>query len=289
MIRDDRASRAHRQRTMVGFAAGRPIHRPLMALLVSCALGSTSSLAQSKDEAEPAGAPAGTISPWSFDLGVYTQYAYRGITYSHERPVIQGTALYSHPSGWYGGLWVTQVSSIDIHDAHLETDPFGGFAGAAGDLNYEIGFWHWTFFGARMPVSREKYDTLDMYVGLVWKHLGVKYWKGLTDYFGVNSRSALADGGYAANGDSHSQYLEVNLTFDLQPGWVLSVHGGRLAVRNYPQLDFSDYRIALDKELGAGFTVGLSRSRTTADRALYTVQGMDSARPKWVGYLKRTF
>jgi uncharacterized protein (TIGR02001 family) len=237
---------------------------------------------------DPAPAPAG---PWSFNIGLFSQYASRGISYTHEQPALQATALYSHPSGWYAGLWLTNVSRYFIHDGLIESDPFGGYAGSRGDWSYDVGFWRWTFTGASLPVSKRKYDTIELYASIGWKMFSVRVWREMTDYFGLNSQSAPVDAGVPPGGSSRgSIYLEGNASFELPRRFSLGLHLGRQSVHGYPQLSYSEYRVSLDRDLGSGWQADLAFGDTDADPALYQdAGGLNVARAKWFGSIKKTF
>jgi uncharacterized protein (TIGR02001 family) len=256
------------------------------------ALGADLRLADAGSEATPAHVPANAPpSPWSGSLGLYSQYVSRGISYTHEGPALQGSAQYSDPAGWYAGFWVSNVSSALLNRGSIETDPYGGYTQTVGELVYDLGFWRWTFPRARLPLSSERYDTLEVYAGVSFRMLNLRYWREASDYFGVNERSALVDGGYPAAGSSRgSHYLEANLSPDLGRGWTAGIHLGRQSVSHYGQLNFTDYRINLDKDLGAGYVAGISYSDTSASPLAYLdLQGLNTARGKWVGYLRRAF
>jgi len=273
-----------------------PCCRGLLLLLFSASL-----CAATEEGATPAGAAGGGVTPvegvtapvdpLSCYLGLYSQYVSRGISYTHEGPAVQGGCQYSHPAGWYLGLWLSNVSNSFIAGGSLESDPYGGYAGTVGDISYDLGFWRWTYLGAKLPYSGQKLDTIELYAAVTYKVLNIKYWREVTDYFGVNSVSAPLDGGYAANGSSRgSNYLESTLSFDVSHGYLLGVHAGRQTVQNYGNLSFSEYRLSLDKDLGEGWATGLSYNDTTANpRAYLDYQGQNAARGKWVGYLKKTF
>lgn len=224
-------------------------------------------------------------------VGLFSQYVSRGFTYSHEEPVIQGGIEYRHPNGWYGGLWVSNVSSATINNASWETDPYGGYSGSIGDLSYDVGFWRWTFPGGKYNVSRVKYDTLEVYAGATYRFLNIKYWRELSDYFGYNSHSAVPDLGVAPNGNSKaSRYIEANLNFELPEGFSLGFHVGHQAIRNYEKFNFTDYKISIDKDLGNGCLASVAYSDTNANATLYTdAQGLNTTHSKWLASIKRTF
>ena len=224
-------------------------------------------------------------------MGAYSQYISRGVTYTAERPALQGSAQYSAPSGWYGGLWGSNVSNLFLHDATFETDPYGGYIGNLGDVAYDLGFWRWTFIGASLPVSRQKFDTIELYAAATWHWLNVKYWQEVTDYFGVNQLSAAPDYGVTPNGSSRgSHYLEGNLSFDLGQGNVLGLHAARQVVHHYGALNFNDYRIGIDHDLGKGWTLSVAYSDTSANPHAYVdSDGLNAARGKLMGSLHLSF
>ncbi|MDE3011737.1 MAG: TorF family putative porin, partial [Pseudomonadota bacterium] len=176
-------------------------------------------------------------------------------------------------------------------DATLETDPYGGYAATVGDIAYDVGFWRWTFIGASLPASRQKYDTVELYAGATWRWLNLKYWQEVSDYFGVNDLSAVPDYGVPACGSSRgSHYLEGNFSVELGHGIGLALHAGRQEVRHYSALAFSDYRVGLDGDLGQGWTLSIGYSETTANpRAYVDSQGLDAARGKFVAAIHTSF
>ena len=56
-------------------------------------------------------APA-AASPHTFtgNVGVFSQYIFRGLTQTNRKPALQGGFDYSHSSGFYLGLWGSNVS-----------------------------------------------------------------------------------------------------------------------------------------------------------------------------------
>ena len=99
-----------------------------ISLLVMAALG-TPLLAQAAD------------SPHSFtgNVGLVSDYAFRGVSQTDENPAIQGGFDYAHASGFYLGTWASNVTEKFLNGANLEMDFYGGYAGSAGDLGFNTG------------------------------------------------------------------------------------------------------------------------------------------------------
>lgn len=241
-------------------------------------------------EEPPAAAPA-SPNPLTANVGLFSQYIFRGITYTREKPAIQGGFDYVDPSGWYVGFWGSNVSNVAINNASAETDPYGGYTGSIGDFTYDIGLLQFYYAGGKYNVSGESYNTLELYAGLTYKFVNIKYSHELTDYFGFNDRSVAQDFGLTPNGDSKgSHYLEANLNFDLGQGFSLGLHAGRQTVKHYEQFNFTDYKIGISKDLGSGYLASMAYIDTNANKTLYTdVHGLDTGRAKWLVSIKRTF
>jgi len=240
---------------------------------------------------ESAAAAPEVVSPWSSSVGLYSQYVSRGVSYTSERLALQATTQYTFPSGGYLGFWVSNVSNDTIHNGHLESDPYGGYTNTIGDFTYDVGLWRWTFINAFETNSHQKYDTLEAYFGVTWKMLNLKYWREISDYFGVNALAAGPDLGMTPNGSSKgSQYLEGNVNLELPAGYTLILHAGRQEVANYKFYSFNEYRIELDKDLGDNYLVSLAYGDTSANPLAYAdTKGINGGRGKLIAFIKKSF
>ena len=55
-------------------------------------------------------APAAPASPVTFNVGVVSDYIFRGISQTHGDAAIQGGIDYADPSGFYLGTWLSSIS-----------------------------------------------------------------------------------------------------------------------------------------------------------------------------------
>src|SRR2546428_12277993 len=86
----------------------------LIAGILASALAGLSA-AHAEDAAAPAtvaAAPAEPASPHtlSSNIGFFSDYVFRGISYTRERGAVQGGFDYSHSSGIYLGVWASNVN-----------------------------------------------------------------------------------------------------------------------------------------------------------------------------------
>lgn len=86
------------------------LHATVMGGVVFCAaaLSSAAAFAQSTDAAPaPAAAPA---SPLTANVTLASQYRYRGLMQTNNKPAIQGGVDYALPNGFYVGNWNSSIS-----------------------------------------------------------------------------------------------------------------------------------------------------------------------------------
>ncbi len=79
--------------------------------------------------------------PFTGNLGLYSQYVFRGISQTNEKPAVQGGFDLGHKSGFYAGTWASNVSWIadgyfsppnppPAPSASMEWDFYGGYKGS---------------------------------------------------------------------------------------------------------------------------------------------------------------
>ncbi|MDC6166215.1 TorF family putative porin [Paucibacter sp. XJ19-41] len=212
------------------------------------------------------------------NVGLVSDYRFRGISQTWRQPAIQGGLDYAHSSGAYAGVWASNVSGNSYNNgAGLELDLYGGYKfSLTQDLTLDLGVLAYLYPSARLNsapgvATREKYDNLDVYIGLSAGTFSAKLSVAASDYFGLNGTTA----GYAyfsglpARGASKgSSYLDLNYRFDLGSGFNLDAHLGRLSVRHYGELSYTDLKLGLSKEVG-GFNLGAALVATDAPRDYY--------------------
>jgi uncharacterized protein (TIGR02001 family) len=240
-----------------------------------------------------AAAPAPAATPAvTGNLTLVSDYRFRGISQSWLLPAVQGGLDYTHASGFYLGSWNSSVSSNSYNNgASLEMDLYGGWRfEPVKDLTADIGVLHYYYPGAKlnsaaaMP-SGQTYDNTEIYVALTEGPFNAKLSYAVTDYFGLNSKTA----GYAywsvlpARGDSKgTTYLDLNYNPDLGNGLTLGLHLGRTTVSNYGELSYTDYKLSLSKDVG-GFTVTGALVGTNANEAFYQAGNSAGADAKKLG------
>lgn len=219
----------------------------LVPSLMALALGSVSGLAQAQT--------ATPESSLSFNVGVTSDYRYRGISQSRLKPAVQGGIDYADKSGFYVGAWGSSIKWIKDAggDASAELDLYAGYKGAVGDVSYDLGFLRYEYPSNKLAVSA---NTNEIYGAATFGPATLKYSHAISNLFGVaNSKN--------------SYYVDLSGTFDLGGGFSLVPHVGYQSVKNNGAYSYTDYALTLGKDLGNGLSATAALVGTDADKALY--------------------
>lgn len=178
------------------------------------------------------------------NVGLYSDYVFRGVSQTAEDPAIQGGFDYAHASGFYLGTWASNVETSDLNGANLEWDFYGGYSASAGDLGYNVGLLKYYYPGQNAGAD---FDTLELYGGVTYKGFGVKLSYNLDDYFG------------AADSDG-TLYWDISYGANLPGGFALNLHYG-ITDADGAAIDYRDWKIGVSKEI-AGVVLGLAYTDT---------------------------
>ncbi len=209
----------------------------------------------------------------SGNIGLTSDYVFRGITQTQHDPAISGGVDYSHASGFYAGAWLSNQKWVETYgtaaagdayktDSNLELDLYGGYKGAMGDVGYDLGLIHYYYPGDKIAGIATP-DTTEVYVAGTWKMLTLKNSHVVSDYF-------IGWTGAANAKTRGSNYLELNATHDLGNGWGLLGHVGHQKVKHddFNLASYTDWKIGVTKDVGFG-TVTAAYSDTDADNLAY--------------------
>ena len=233
------------------------------------------------------------------NVGLYSDYLFRGLSLARGRGAIQGFVDYSHVSGLFLGLGATNVHRDAINGNTLEIDLYGGYTHAwFEDLVGTVGFLQF-YYPDNEKVAGQSSNVTELNFALDYHHLNFKLSYSLTDWFGANTKS-VGNTQYGSHttgtGDSKgSTYTELNYNKPLPfAGLNLYLHVGHTAIKNYSVASYSDYAIGLTKDFSIadshGWNAGLSYVMTdTNDHWYVSSEGYKFGDNKFFGYVKRTF
>jgi uncharacterized protein (TIGR02001 family) len=229
------------------------------------ALGALPSFAQTA-----APAPDYTLTA---NVGVFSDYRFRGFTQTDYNPAIQGGIDFAHKSGFYLGNWNSNVSSGAFNGAPIEMDFYGGYKMTAGDFGLDFGAIYYYYPGTGEYLTSFKPSNFEAYIGASWGPLSLKYSYSFTDFFGLNSNDLGLPGNYNTKG---SQYVDLSASHTFDGGFGINGHVGYQYVKNYQNLGGPDNAV-WDYKVGVtydwtGWVFGLALVGTSDKNFFLTAQ-----------------
>ena len=194
-------------------------------------------------------------SPITGNVTLATDYRFRGLSQTFEEPALQGGVDYTHKSGFYAGNWNSNISDTFYAGAPLEMDFYAGYKPSFGPITGDIGILYYFYPGSDAP-GIGRIDNTEIYVGAGWKWLSAKYFHAVSDFFGAPDTKG-------------SNYIDLSATVDIGGGFGLVGHIGHQRVKNLSNLDYTDYKLGITKDVG-GWVFGAAFIDTDADEAAYT-------------------
>lgn len=174
----------------------------------------------------------------SASVALTSEYVWRGVSQTAEDAAIQGQFDLSHDSGFYVGVWASNVEFRDGSKNNIEIDGYVGFSneidlGGLG-VTYDLGYLHYQF------PSSSAANIDEFYIGLAISpikdlNLSAYYYHDL----GIENKFA-------------NYYTDISTDYTL-PDWLFNVtvlghlgHYGRQAGDS----DYWDWKLALAKDIG---------------------------------------
>jgi uncharacterized protein (TIGR02001 family) len=198
------------------------------------------------------------------NLGLTSDYRFRGVSQTQNAPAVQGGIDYAHKSGLYIGNWNSSVSSqVYTSGAGLESDLYAGYKKEIfKDITVDIGSYN--YFYPRAITSAKtgsNFDTYEGYVGLGYKDIiSAKYSRSLGDgYFGTAN----------AQGTTYMQ-ADAKLAVPAIKNLSVVAHAGRTNVANSTALDYTDYNAGFSYALPQGWEGTAKYFTNTGSRTFET-------------------
>lgn len=223
----------------------------MLALTALLAAGAASAQTATPAPAAATAAPEPDYT-LAFNVGAVTDYRYRGISQSRLKPALQGGADFSHKSGFYLGTWASSIKWIKDSggDASAEVDLYGGYKFNAGPIALDAGLLRYLYPSSSLGINP---DTTEAYLAGTWGPATLKYSHAVTNLFG------FAD-------SKNSYYVDLNATFEMGIwGLTFTPHVGYQRVAKNSDFSYTDWSLALGKDLGKGFSVSLAYVDTNTD------------------------
>lgn len=211
----------------------------------------------------------------SANLGISSQYVYRGLQQTNGNPAISGGIDYAYRDAFYAGTWLSNSSFysdlIAGSSSSIEVDVYAGYRGKiTGDLKYDIGFLHYDFPGTYPAAGLTAADLVkpnsnEIYGSIGYRMVSAKYSRATGTLFGIPNSSG-------------TNYLEINGEIPLgETGMILALHAGKQTFRgisaagvpNDSKFSYTDYLVGIRKEI-AKFVLSVAATTSNAKAAGYT-------------------
>ena len=177
--------------------------------------------------------------PISANVGLSSDYMFRGISQTDENVAIQGGFDYTHHSGFYLGVFGSNIDFNDP-DTSIEIDGYGGFKYSFLDhYSIDAGAAHYAY-----PGANDTYAYTEYYLGGGYRNFSLKAY--YSDDFFAKSGEAI--------------YLDSKGDFPLPYDFNLGLHYGYQWIENNAKFgapDYADWRIGVNREV-IGVNVGVA-------------------------------
>ncbi|SDX78907.1 conserved hypothetical protein [Allochromatium warmingii] len=206
----------------------------------------------------------------SANIGVVSNYIWRGVTQTDNAPAIQGGLDYAHESGFSLGTW---VSNVDFGTKGYELDVYAGFDGSiTDDLGYALKVGYYAY----PEDEHDNFDLADFDVSLSYKWLtiGTSY----TFYGQADDAPGAVDGeALFIEGD---WYYYASLDFELPYNLGLSLRGGYYDFDyDIGGVDYAHWGLSISREAGDFGTVSFNYDQIGRDT-------YDTDPKVWIGWNK---
>ena len=231
------------------------------SLLALAVLGTVASSSVYAEGTVAAATPAYTLA---YNVGLYSQYIFRGLTQTANKPAIQGGVDFTHSSGFYLGSWASNVSwledaavgsspTLGYKNSSLELDLYGGYRGAIKDVSYDVGLLQYVYPGT--PNSAQaKAETTEVYGSLAYKWVTAKL------------SVAVSDKVFANRDAAGTYYADLTANYPVTDTITVTAHVGRQEYSGATNdvFSYTDWKLGASKAFENGVTVGAYYTDTNA-------------------------
>ncbi|HBH36543.1 MAG TPA: hypothetical protein DDW45_09490 [Gammaproteobacteria bacterium] len=175
----------------------------------------------------------------SANIGVTSNYLWRGVTQTDDGPAVSGGVDWAHAGGFYLGAWISNIDwALDDVGSGAEVDFYGGFKGEYEEFGYDVGLiyyyypstgyedsnffelavsgsWKWFSAGINYTLTGDADSGAPFSSGDIYYHISASYefaesWSigGTVGYYDFDTSGAWE----AANGDGDYAHGQIDLT-----------------------------------------------------------------------------
>ena len=180
-----------------------------------------------------------SVAELTGNLGVTTNYVFRGQTQTDDGAAIQGGVDYTDATGFYAGAWASNVDFVGAGDG-FEVDLYAGISlGISDAVNLDIGYILYEY------TDSANTDASELFIGVSLGDMSLTYYDGETDP------------------GSEYEYIDFKYKMDIAANLKLDLHFGRLEPSGAGQ-NINDISAGISRNF-SGFDVSLVATYEDSD------------------------
>ncbi len=191
----------------------------------------------------------------SANVGMSSNYMWRGWTQSGDEAAISGGLDYAHDSGLYVGTWTSSLGG-----GQYEQDAYVGFGGEVAGLGYDLGYIKYMY-----PIGDGEADFDEIYASLSYSYftLGVAY---------------VTDVEWDAD-DYNDKYYSLAFEYPVKEDLTFGALVGSVDFDDAAGDDYTHYQLSLTKSSDMGdFTFAYDKHNGDEDEWAGLVNNVNDAR-----------
>ncbi len=223
-------------------------------------------------------------------VAVFSEYEYRGISQTSEKPALQLNLDYAHRSGLYVGTFLSNIrwlkDTAEVNglstNANVEWDIYGGYKWeVVKDWTLDVGYLRYEYPGS--GAFHPKPNTDEVYAGVSYGPATLKYSYSFNETFGVPDSKG-------------SDYIELAVNQPVIDKVTLNAlvghqryKGTQIHEFHNGDLSYTVWKLGATYDFGHGINAGAYYKGTNAASELYTIKGRDWSRDRLVAFVSYAF
>ncbi len=181
-------------------------------------------------------------SPLTGNIGVASNYIWRGQTQTNDEAAVSGGIDYAHASGIYVGTWGSNLSATSDDAGNTTTqyeeDYYLGYSGKAGPVSYDVSYIMYTY-----PVGKQVYAD--------FQEIDIKVGYGPVTLLVAPTVGKESDPANTGTKYESDMYMNITAKFEIKKDLMLGLVYGKYDIDEAPgttnSKDYSHYQVSLSK------------------------------------------
>ncbi|MDX2202535.1 MAG: TorF family putative porin [Hyphomicrobiaceae bacterium] len=228
----------------------------MAAFLASPAIAQTAATPATSETASPAPATPGIAIPGTAltltsTAAATTDYLFRGISQTRNRPAAQGTFDLAHDSGFYVGAFVSNATFLGnpYNDTRQELDLLAGYRFTIGNVSLDLGYVAYLYPGQTKPPGTQLNE---------YQEVALRASSQVTEALKLSAAFNWSPNFFGRSGNGY--YVEGGADLSLPLGFTAFGRVGYQWIQNNPRFgtpDYLWYGVGVQREVILGMTLAV--------------------------------